>query len=91
MPPFMAAIAGYVLGKSFTQPDIAEIAVSEAENLVYIRREGAVGLDGVESLADLRNNWNRLPDAAGLTPDERREAVALFNLKVEKVPGTATG
>jgi len=36
----------------------------------------------------LRHNWNRLLDAAGLTPEERREAVRLFNSKVEKVPGT---
>ena len=84
----MAAIVGYVLGESFTQPEIAEIAVSESENLVYIRREGAVGFDGVESLTDLRNNWNRLLDAAGLTAEERREAVALFNSRVEKVPGS---
>ena len=41
MSPFMAAIVGYVLGESFTQPEIAEIAVSEDENLVYVRRAGA--------------------------------------------------
>ena len=64
--------------------------MSESENLVYIRRAGAVGFDGIESLEDLRNNWNRLLDAAGLTADERREAVALFNARVEKVPGTDT-
>ena len=88
MSPFMAAIVGYVLGESFTNPQIAEIAVSESENLVYIRRAGAVGFDGIESLEDLRNNWNRLLDAAGLTADERREAVGLFNSRVEKVTGT---
>ena len=57
MSPFMAAIVGYVLGEAFTNPDIAEIMVSEAENLVYIRKSGAAGFDGIESLADLRNNW----------------------------------
>lgn len=60
MSPFMAAVVGYVLGESFTDPEIAEIKVSEAENLVYIRQAGAVGFDGIQSLDDLRNNWNRL-------------------------------
>jgi hypothetical protein len=87
MSPFMAAIVGYVVGESFTEPQIAEIAVSESENLVYIRRTGGVGFDGIESLADLRNNWNRLLDAAALTAEERRQAVALFNSKVVRVPG----
>ena len=36
----------------------------------------------------MRDNWNRLLDAAGLTPEERQEAVQLFNSRVEKVPGT---
>jgi len=89
MSPFMTAIVGYVLGESFTQPEIAEIAVSESENLVYVRRTGAVGFDGIESLEDLRNNWNRLLDVAALTVEERREAVRPFNSRVERVPGTS--
>ena len=84
----MAAIVGFVLEESFTDPQIAELAVSENENLVYFRKAGGVGFDGLQSLEDLRNNWNRLIDVAGLTPEERREAVELFILKVEKVPGT---
>jgi len=67
MSPFMAAIVGYVLDQAFTEPAIAEIKVSKTENLVYIRQAGAVGFDGIESLGDLRNNWNRLMDAAGLS------------------------
>lgn len=70
-----------------TQPEIAEIMVSEAENLVYVRRTGDVGFEGIQSLEDLRNNWNRLLDAAQLTPDERREAVDLFNRRIARVPG----
>lgn len=88
MSPFMAAIVGYVLGESFTEPTIAELTVSEQENIVYIRPEGAVGFDGIQSLEDLRNNWNRLLDAAGLTAEERKEAVRLFNAKVSAIPGT---
>jgi hypothetical protein len=44
-------------------------------------------VDGLENLEDLRRNWNRLIDVAGLTPEERWEALRLFNPKVEKVPG----
>ena len=47
MSPFMAALVGYVLGESFTDPEIAEITVSESENLVYVRKAGGVGFDGV--------------------------------------------
>ena len=88
MSPLMAAVVGYVLGMSFTNPEIAEITVSEAEGIVYFRKEGAVGFDGLQSLEDLRNNWNRLLDVAGLEPDERREAVRRFVERVDKVSGT---
>ena len=79
---------GFVVEESFTDPQIAEVMVSENENIVYIRKSDGVGFDGMESLEDLRNNWNRLIEVAGLTADERREAVELFNSKVERVPGT---
>jgi hypothetical protein len=88
MSPLMAAVVGYVLSKSFTDPDIAEITVSESEGIVYFRKAGAVGFDGLQSLDDLRNNWNRLLEVAGLTPEERRDAVRLFVEKVDKVSGT---
>lgn len=85
----MAAIAAYVLGESWTDPQIAEIAVSEQEDLVYVRRTESIGFDGVHSLTDLRDNRNRLLDAAGLTMDERREAVEMFRARIETIPGTA--
>ena len=88
MSPLMAAIVGYVLGESFTTPEISEITVGESDNLVYIRKSGAIGFDGIQSLEDLRDNWNRLLDAAGLTPEERKEAVAVFYSRVETLPGT---
>ena len=88
MSPMMAAVVGYVLGESFTQPQIAEITVSERENLAYFRQSDGVGFDGLQSLEDLRGNWNRLIDVAGLTPEERSDAVRLFNERVLKVPGT---
>ena len=62
--------------------------MAESDNLVYIRKSGAIGFDGIQSLEDIRDNWNRLLDAAGLTPEERKEAVALFYSRVETLPGT---
>jgi hypothetical protein len=88
MSPLMGAIVGFVLGESFTDPEIAEISVSESEGFVYLRKAGAVGFDGFQSLEDLRNNWNRLLDVAGLEPEERAEAVRLFHARVETVKGT---
>ena len=88
MSPLMAAIVGYVLRESYTTPEIAEITVGESDNLVYIRKAGAIGSQGIQSLTDLRDNWNHLLDAAGLTPEERKEAVALFYSRVETLPGT---
>lgn len=88
MSPMMAAVVGYILGESYTDPEIAEITVSEAENLAYFRRAGEVGFDGLQSLVDLRENWNKLMEAADLTPEERRLAVELFKAKVERVPRT---
>ena len=88
MSPLMAAIVGFVLGESFTNPEIAEIAVSETEGIVYFRKAGAVGFDGLQSLDDLRENWNRLLDVAGLDTEERHEAVQMFRTKVEKIRGT---
>jgi hypothetical protein len=59
------------------------VTVSESEGLVYIRQSGAVGFDSIQCL---RENWNRLLDAAQLSADERAEAVRLFNSKVLKMP-----
>lgn len=88
MSGFMAAIVGYVLDQSFTNPQIVEITVSEAEGVAYIREDGDIGFNVIEGLEDLRSNWNRLLDAADLTPDERKEAVQLFNQRVGILPGT---
>ena len=86
-PPALERVRQALRLADLNQP-IAEVSVSEAEGFVYIRKEGAVGFDGFQSLEDLRNNWNRLLDVAGLEPEERREAVRMFNAKIEKVPGT---
>ena len=49
MSPMMAAVIGFVLDENFTDPEIAEIVVSEQENLAYIRKVGGVGFDGLQA------------------------------------------
>ena len=48
MSPFMAAVVGYVLGESFTNPEIAELTVSETENFIYIRKSRLSVVSGNE-------------------------------------------
>jgi hypothetical protein len=80
MSPFMAAIVGFVLGEPFTDPEIAEITVSEAENLVYVRKVGAVGFDGLQSLEDLRQLE---PIARRRRADRRRAAGSRAAVQLE--------
>jgi hypothetical protein len=88
MSGFFAAVVGYVLSEAFTSPKIADMKVNEEEGVVYIQHEGDAGYDTIESLEVLRENWNKLMDAADLTPEERREAVELFRTSVGIFPGT---
>ncbi len=76
----MAAIVGFVLGESFTNPAIAEIAVSETEGIVYFRKAGAVGFDGLQGLEDLRQNCWMLPAWTPMS-DVRRYGCLLRRLK----------
>jgi hypothetical protein len=67
----------------------ANRAQSESRSVMCRNRKaGDAGFDGLQSLDDLRHNWNRLLDAAGLTEEERQDAVRLFNARVATVPGT---
>jgi len=88
MSTLMAAITGYVLQEAYTEPAIAEIAVSEREQLAYIRAQNEVGYNTILSLRDLRHNWSELLDAAALTPEERRQAERLFKERVLLSKGT---
>lgn len=88
MSSLMAAITGYVLQEAYTNPEIAEIVVSEREQLAYIRTQNEVGYNTILSLYDLRRNWSGLLDAATLTRDERRQAERLFKQRVLLNTGT---
>ena len=70
----MAAVVGYILGRRWTRPRIAELVVT-SDGWVLARNAGHVGFDTiVGSARDMARNWDNLLRAAELTGDERREA-----------------
>jgi hypothetical protein len=80
----MAAIVGYILGTSITTPELVEIVIT-SDGFVLGRQSGDIGMNefiGAES--DLRSNWSRLLDAAGLTEAEKKYANTLYKTKIYK-------
>ena len=74
----MAAIVGYILGLSFTDPKIAELVVT-SDKMVLARQEGDCGCnDFIGNLSELESNWTSLLDVADLTEDERGLAGHLY-------------
>jgi hypothetical protein len=82
MSGVMAALVGYVVGATFIEPTIAEIAVT-SDGFVLARPEGHVGAaQFLGRYADLLRKWLRLIAAARLTNAEFMEAQALFAAKI---------
>jgi hypothetical protein len=78
----MAAIVGFIVGETYTDPHITEMAVT-SDGMVLAQQSGDVGMnDMVGSETDLQNNWKRLCEAAGLDAKEMKEANALFKSKI---------
>jgi hypothetical protein len=78
----MAAVVGYILGRRWTRPRIAELVIT-SDGWVLARNAGRVGFDTmVGTAADLERNWGNLLSAAGLTGEERREAGELYRQAV---------
>ncbi len=74
MSPRMAAIVGCILDREFTEPTIAELAVT-SDGCVLARHAGDIGFnDFLGARSDLECNWRRLLDVAGLNDEERRLA-----------------
>ena len=70
----MAAIVGYILGRRWTRPRIAELVVT-SDGWLLARNAGQVTCNViVGTAADLERNWDDLLHAAGLTSEERQEA-----------------
>ena len=78
----MAAVVGYILGKQWSKPRIAELVIT-SDGWVLARNAGHVGCDTIiGTAADLERNWNNLMRAAGLTSEERQEAGQRFRRAV---------
>lgn len=82
MSDVMAALVGYVLGTTFVEPTIAELAVT-SDGFVLAQPEGNAGVPHyLGRYADVLRNWLHLLAAAGLTNSEFMEAQARFAAKV---------
>lgn len=82
----MAAIVACVLGERWTSPAITELVITSDGHLLAAH-EGDYGCnDYLGWASELENNWQRLLEAAGLTPAERRKADAAFEKAVGLTP-----
>jgi hypothetical protein len=80
--PKMAAIIGFIVEEQYTNPAITELVVT-SDQCVLAQHSGDVGAnDFMGGYSDLRNNWQNLIQAAGLTSEEAQEANNLFRSRV---------
>jgi hypothetical protein len=86
----MAAIMSYLLNTPSIEPRIVEIIVT-SENLVLARLENEEApAHFVSTYFELLGNWFALINAAGLTPYERAEALAVFAAQIGFIGQTTT-
>ena len=85
MSPLMGAIVGYLLGKAFTVPRIAELTVSPDGGVIVV----PVDADGrrqhpvfIGTVAELRANVSRLGMAAKLDGEQWRELADRGHLRL---------
>jgi hypothetical protein len=82
MSPQMAAMLGFLLGRAYTTPALAELVVTP-DGHVLGRAEGDSGpLVYLAAEADLRANLRRLGMAAGLDAGEWAELDALVRARL---------
>ena len=87
MSPKMAAIVGYILGESWTEPEVAELAVT-GDGVVLARTDGDVGMSAwVGSAEDLDRNVSSLLAVAGLTEQERALWRGCYTARVDDYRG----
>ncbi len=84
MSPKMAAVVGFIVDRTFTEPAIEEVAIT-ADGYVLARHAGDVGMNTIlGSGEDLLRNWRNLLAAAGLNESERELAEWLFGMRVRR-------
>lgn len=68
----MAAILGYVLGESWSEPEIQHLCIT-SDGFLLAQRNGDVGCnDFIGAMSNFVENIHRLFDVAELTSDEKR-------------------
>lgn len=78
MSPKMAALVGFLVEDQFTQPDIAEVQVT-SDGYAMGRASDDCGCNQfLGNFGEVRDNFARLRDVAGLTPDESQEFNSQF-------------
>jgi len=76
----MAAIVGCVFGVQYTKPQIVELTTT-TDSFFLGRTEGDIGFnDFLGSIHDLKSNYTRLLEAAGLSAKEKAYAYQQLNL-----------
>jgi hypothetical protein len=86
----MAAIVGFLLDTTVIEPRIVGITVT-SDNLVLARLEDEeVAVHLVGTYSEVVGNWLAVISAAGLTPYERGEALAVFAVRIGFIGPTTT-
>jgi hypothetical protein len=86
----MAAIVACILDQKWTSPSIAELTVT-CDGHLLARNLWDCGFNNyLGRLADLEANWERLLDAAGLTPVERKAAEVAYQRALGMTPTKGT-
>ena len=73
--PELAALVGFVVDADYTRPTVCDVFLDAGFVLVALSGSDPSPLCTYEFL---RGNWERLLDAAPLTPEERVEAECVF-------------
>ena len=82
MSGIMAAILGYILGETWSEPEIRELHVT-ADGFLLARRSGDIGCnDFIGGLGDWDANLRRLFEVAEVTTEEQQEFAELWQHKV---------
>jgi len=85
MSGMMAAIVGYFLDESYTEPEIVDLCVT-IDNCVLARVAGDCGCNQfIGAYTDLERNWRNLLSVGGLTPEEMVHCIDLLQTKMQRV------
>lgn len=77
MSPKMAAIVGFIVGCTWTKPNIVSLTITSDGFLLTDYGNQLIG-----TASDLERNWSKLLEVADLTAEEEELASELFREKI---------